>query len=87
MKISELVSAVAVAILREELAPDPVGGMQGTGRFALNLNSEQTAAVAQAVLADPALHREIELKLPATVCRRLRAARRSAHNPSGDLFP
>ncbi len=49
MIISQLVGVVAVAILREELAPD-AGGAQGTGRFALNLNPEQTAAVAHAVM-------------------------------------
>lgn len=65
MIVSELIGAVTAAILREELAPDALGA-QGTGRFALNLGPEQTAAVAFAVLADPALSEKIELKLPAT---------------------
>jgi S-DNA-T family DNA segregation ATPase FtsK/SpoIIIE len=62
---SELVGAVSAAILREELAPDAVG-TQGTGRFALNFSAEQTAAVGNAVLADPFLRDRIELKLPAS---------------------
>jgi DNA segregation ATPase FtsK/SpoIIIE, S-DNA-T family len=65
MIISELVGAVTADILREELTPDAPGA-QGTGRFALNLGPEQTAAVAFAVLADPALYDKIELKLPST---------------------
>jgi S-DNA-T family DNA segregation ATPase FtsK/SpoIIIE len=64
MIVSQLVGAVTVAILREELMPDAPGA-QGTGRFALNLNPEQTAAVAHAVLSDPVLRDKIELKLPA----------------------
>jgi S-DNA-T family DNA segregation ATPase FtsK/SpoIIIE len=63
MTVSELVGAVATAILREELTPDS-NGPQGTSRFALNLNAEQTAAVAHAVLADPFLHNNVDLKLP-----------------------
>lgn len=65
MSVAELVGAITAAILREELTPDAPGA-QGTGRFALNLNPEQTAAVAFAVLADPALRDKIELKLPTT---------------------
>lgn len=64
MIASELIGAVAAAILSEELAPD-TGGSQGTGRYALNLGPEQTAAVAKAVLADAVLQERIELKLPA----------------------
>jgi S-DNA-T family DNA segregation ATPase FtsK/SpoIIIE len=65
MIVSELVGAVTAAILREELTLDATG-TQGTSRFALNLNPEQTAAVALAVLADPVLKDKVELKLPAS---------------------
>ena len=63
MTVSQFVGAVTVAILREELTSDS-SDTQGTGRFALNLNPEQTAAVAYAVLADSVLRDKIELKLP-----------------------
>ena len=63
--VARLVGAITAAILRDELVADQGAGQQGTGRFALNLNPEQTAAVARAVLADPLLDARIELKLPA----------------------
>lgn len=63
MTVSELVGAVTTAILREDLGPDSAGP-QGTSRFALNLNAEQTAAVAHAVLADPFLRDNVDIKLP-----------------------
>jgi S-DNA-T family DNA segregation ATPase FtsK/SpoIIIE len=64
MIVSELVGAVAAAMLREDLTSDAAVA-QGTGRFALNLSAEQTAAVAHAVLADAVIRDKIEVKLPA----------------------
>lgn len=64
MIVSELVGAITLAMLREELTQD-IQGAQGIGRFSLNLNPQQTAAVAHAVIADPVLREKIELKLPA----------------------
>lgn len=66
MSVPELVGAVAAAILREELSPDPAGTTQGTSRFVLNFCAEQTAATAQAVLTDPFLSDKVEIKLPAS---------------------
>ena len=55
MNVPKLVGAVSAAVLREQLQPDQ-SGTQSTGRFVLNLNPEQVAAVAHAVIADPFLN-------------------------------
>ena len=66
MNVSELVGAIATAILREELSEDANEAAQGTSRFLLDFSADHTAAIAQAVLADPYLHSKIEIKLPAS---------------------
>ena len=63
MNTSDLIGAVIIAILKEDLDTDG-GGAQGTGRFVLNLNTEQTVSVARAVLADAALYAKIDMKFP-----------------------
>ena len=69
MNVSELVGAIAAAILREELSGDADEAAQGTSRFLLDFSADHTAAIARAVLADPYLHPKIEIKLPASYVR------------------
>ena len=66
MNVSELVAAIATAMLREELSGDAEEMAQGTSRFLLDFSADHTAAIARAVLADPYLHPRIEIKLPAS---------------------
>ena len=66
MNVSELVGAIATAILREELSGDADEASQGTSRFLLDFRADHTAAIARAVLADPYLHSKVEIKLPAS---------------------
>ena len=66
MNVSELVGAIATAMLREELSGDADDSAQGTSRFLLDFNADLTAAIAGAVLDDSYLHRKIEIKLPAS---------------------
>ena len=66
MNVSELVGAIATAILREELSGDADEAAQGTSRFLLDFSADHTAAIARAVLADPYLHPKVEIKLPAS---------------------
>lgn len=61
-----LIGRVAAAYLREGLADNDEG--TGAARFLIDgLGEEQTAAVALAVLADPALAHRISVRLPADV--------------------
>ena len=69
MNVSELVGAIATAILREELSGGADEAAQGTSRFLLDFGDDDTAAIARAVLADPYLHPKVEIKLPARLCR------------------
>ena len=64
MDVSELVAATATAILREELSGDVDETTKGTSRFMLDFSAQHTAAIAQAVLADPYLCPKVEIKLP-----------------------
>ena len=66
MNVPELVGVITTAILREELSSDTDEAAQGTSRFLLDFSADHTAAIAQAVLADPYLHPKIEIKLPAS---------------------
>ena len=66
MNVSELVGAIATAILREELSGGADEAAQGTSRFLLDFGDDDTAAIARAVLADPYLHPKVEIKLPAS---------------------
>ncbi|MGB7157405.1 MAG: FtsK/SpoIIIE domain-containing protein [Tepidisphaeraceae bacterium] len=60
---SELIGRVAASYLRAQLAR---GETDGTARFIIDcLSPEQTAAIAKAILADPELERQVDLKLPA----------------------
>ncbi|MCW7545179.1 FtsK/SpoIIIE domain-containing protein [Aurantimonas litoralis] len=61
MTPSELIGAVVVEFLKNALGQD---GSDGTGRFALNLTPDQSVAAARAVLADPYLAANIDLRLP-----------------------
>jgi S-DNA-T family DNA segregation ATPase FtsK/SpoIIIE len=59
----DLIGRVAASYLRDELAGDEANA--GVARFLVDgLGEEQTAAVARAVLADPALARRISVRLP-----------------------
>lgn len=64
MNVPQLVGAVAASLLRDHLSVDASALPQGTARFALNLNADQTAAVASAVLSEPSLRSQIDIKLP-----------------------
>ena len=66
MNASELVGTIVTAILGEELSGDANDAAQGTSRFLLDFSADNTAAIAQAVLADPYLHPKVEIKLPAS---------------------
>lgn len=66
MNVSELVAAIATAILREELSGDSEEAAQGTSRFLLDFSADHTAAIARAVLADPYLDPKVEIKLHAS---------------------
>ena len=66
MNVSELVAAIATAILREELSGDADEAAQGTSRFLLDFSADHTAAIARAVLSDLYLHPKVEIKLPAS---------------------
>lgn len=66
MNVSELVGAIATAMLREELSADSDDSAQGTSRFLLDFNADLTAAIARAVLANSYLHPRVEIKLPAS---------------------
>ncbi len=66
MNVSELVGAIAAAMLREELSGDAGDSVQGTSRFLLDFNADLTAAIARGVLADTYLHSKVEIKLPAS---------------------
>ena len=65
MNVSELVAAIATAILREELSGDADEAAQGTSRFLLDFSADHTAEIARAVLADTYLHPKVEIKLHA----------------------
>jgi S-DNA-T family DNA segregation ATPase FtsK/SpoIIIE len=63
MSRSDLIGRVAAAYLRSQLGR---GDGEGTARFILDcLTPDQTAAIARAVLADPELSRQVDVKLPA----------------------
>jgi len=60
---TELIGAVAALYLREQFA---LGDGSGTARFIIDsFTSDQTAAVARAVLEDPTLSARVAVKLPA----------------------
>lgn len=67
MTSSELIGRVAAQYLRQQLGSQARGeDADGTARFILDcLSAEQTAATARAVLADPELAEQVEIKLPA----------------------
>lgn len=65
MNVSDLVGTVAASLLREALEGG-ASGTSATSRFVLNLNAEQTAATAHAVLSNLVLREQVEIKLPET---------------------
>ncbi len=66
MSVSELVAAIATAIIREELSGDAEEAAQDTSRFLLDFSADHTAAIARAVLADRYLDPKVEIKLHAS---------------------
>lgn len=59
----DLIGQVAIQYLRERLADDD--GTDGTARYLLDcLSAKQTAAIASAVLNDPLLSTQVDIKLP-----------------------
>src|SRR3954469_8248722 len=63
MTRADLIGRVAAAYLRTQLGR---GDGEGTARFILDcLSAEQTAAIARAILSDPELSRQVDVKLPA----------------------
>src|SRR5918912_807538 len=67
MDSAEIIGKVAALYIRQQLALHGGGeDGDGTARFILDcLSADQTAASARAVLADPDLAKEVEIKLPA----------------------
>jgi hypothetical protein len=95
MNVSELVGAICAAFLRDDIPNDAAASTQGTSRFALNFSSEQTAAVARAVLNDPYLREKVEIQLPVsyvgdygltTLSPRFICAVRSKARKAGPIF-
>ena len=66
LTLEELLGNVAVAYLRDRLGGDDVSGdINGTARFIIDcLAPKQTAAIAQAILADQQLSQQFDIKLP-----------------------
>lgn len=65
MTVAELIGKVVALHLKNELADDRSGMTDGTARYIIDcLNADQTAAIAQEILADNALALQVELKLP-----------------------
>lgn len=65
MSVSDFIGKVVALHLRNELAADRSASADGTARYIIDcLSKDQTAAIANSILKDPALAQEIDLKLP-----------------------
>lgn len=65
MTVAELIGRVVTLYLKNQLAGNRDGSSDGTARFTIDcLSADQTAAIANQVLADASLNAQVELKLP-----------------------
>ena len=65
MTVAELIGRVVANYLRSELVEDRGAQGDGTARFTVDsLSPEHTAAIARAILTDPGLAAQVEMRLP-----------------------